>query len=119
MLTGTTYWQVGARRAGAARGPPEETRCRLIKSSLRLPLLGLAVLIAAGLLLASSGRWRGLFVSRGSTEPVDISRSGGQGSEAEAPLSGPSTITGPTVVTTTATKYVTQTVTITKATTTY
>src|SRR6185503_7304500 len=56
-------------------------------------------------LLASSGRWRGLFVSRGSAESVLISRSGGQGSGAEAPLSGPSTITGPSVVTTTATSF--------------
>jgi hypothetical protein len=77
----------------------------MIKSSFRLPLLGLAVLIAAGLLLAASGRWRGLFISRGTTEPVFISRSGGAGAEAQPAPAGPSFTSGPTVVTTTATSY--------------
>jgi hypothetical protein len=75
----------------------------VIKSSVRLPLMGLIVLVAAGVLLASSGRLRGIFVSRGSTEPVFISRSGGAGGEAQVvPPDGPSLITGPTLVTVTA-----------------
>ena len=76
----------------------------MIKSSFRLPLLGLAVLIVAGTLLASreAGRWRGNLVSRGSTEPVFISRSGGAGAEVQVAPESPSVITGPTLVTTTA-----------------
>jgi hypothetical protein len=56
----------------------------LNKRSFRLPLLALGSLIIAGLLVASAGRLPGGPLSRGTPEPVFISRLGGVGAEIPA-----------------------------------
>ncbi len=54
------------------------------KHSLRLPLLGLGSLIVAASLVASAARLPGGLISRGTPEPVFISRLGGVGAEIPA-----------------------------------